>query len=292
MAEQYPGQTPNQGNAPGQPPHQPRQGGYFPPPPGMPPPTGQPPGWPPQGPPPGQPPRKRHRVRNTVLAVVGVLVVLFIIAGIAGSKSGGKHASSGGSASATTAAAPSTPASIAPSFTAAEQTYISDMRAAATFTNTTDAQILTLGQGVCSQRTTGMGQRETERYLAGQLTGNGSGINQLTRISERDLCRKYLPPKPKPTVEYVVTGTPGAQVTYGPSGSNFNGSVPMDVKARLGNPQYYAIDAQLQGSGSVQCEIKVNGKVISQASANGGFNIASCEIDQNPLTGQWENTNG
>jgi hypothetical protein len=49
---------------------------------------------------------------------------------------------------------------------------------------------------------------------------------------------------------------------------------------------------QLQGSGSVQCEIKVDGKVISQASANGGFNIASCEIDQNPLTNQWENKNG
>jgi hypothetical protein len=101
------------------------------------------------------------------------------------------------------------------------------------------------------------------------------------------------PPKPKPhTLTYIVLGTPGAQVTYGPSGSNFNGQVPMRITAPLRHPQYYAIDAQVQGGGSVTCKIKVDGKTISQANASGGYNIASCEIDQNPLTGQWENTNG
>jgi len=95
------------------------------------------------------------------------------------------------------------------------------------------------------------------------------------------------------TVTYVVTGTSGAQVTYGPEGSNFTGTVPMNVSAHIpGNPPlYYAIDAQLQGSGQVSCQILVGGKVISAASASGGFNIASCEIGQNPLTGQWENDN-
>ena len=93
-------------------------------------------------------------------------------------------------------------------------------------------------------------------------------------------------------MEYIVTVAGGASFTYGPAGSDLNGSVPMDVSAKLGHPQYYAISAQLQGGGSVACAIKVDGKIISSANANGGFNIASCEIDQNPLTGQWENTNG
>ena len=99
------------------------------------------------------------------------------------------------------------------------------------------------------------------------------------------------PAAPKPTVEYIVTGTPGASVTYGPAGSDFNGAVPMDITAPLGSPAYYAINAQLQGGGSVSCTIKVDGKAISSATANGGFNIASCEVDQNIITGQWENTN-
>jgi hypothetical protein len=95
------------------------------------------------------------------------------------------------------------------------------------------------------------------------------------------------------TVTYVVTGTPGAQVTYGPAGSNFTGTVPMTVDAHIPNnpPIYYAIDAQLQGGGQVSCQILVAGKVISSANASGGFNIATCEIGQNPITGQWENDN-
>jgi hypothetical protein len=308
MAEQFSDQRPNQGNSPGMPQQQPPQGGYFPPPPGtVPPPQGggyfpqspgtpppggqQPPGPPRQGPPPEQPPRrKRHRVRNTLLAVVGVLVLIIIISVIA--SGGGKGGGSGKSAAITTpSAAPTAAKSLAPTLTAAQQTYVSDMRSALTFNSTTDATIVTLGQQVCRDRSTGEGQRKTERDVKTMVT-NSSAVNQVTRISERDLCRKHLPPKPKPTVEYVVTGTPGADVTYGPAGSDFNGSVPMDVKARLGSPQYYAINAQLQGGGSVQCAIKVNGKVISSANANGGFNIADCEIDQDPFTGKWENTNG
>jgi hypothetical protein len=46
------------------------------------------------------------------------------------------------------------------------------------------------------------------------------------------------------TVEFYVSGPP-ADVTYGPTGSQHQGHVPMDVTEPLGNPQYYAIDAQL-----------------------------------------------
>jgi hypothetical protein len=200
MSEQYPGKAPNQGNSsemPQQPPQQPpRQGGYFPPPPGMPPPpTGQPPGWPPQGPPPGS-----HHASGTAC----------------GTRSLPRLASwSSSSLSARLplvvarvatlerlplalpqpSATPSTVKSIAPTFTATEQSYISDMRNALTFNNTTDSEILTVGQQVCSDRNLGDSQGKTERDVKSIVT-NSAAVNQVTRISERDLCRKYLPPKP------------------------------------------------------------------------------------------------
>jgi hypothetical protein len=93
------------------------------------------------------------------------------------------------------------------------------------------------------------------------------------------------------TVEFVVTGSP-AQVTYGPAGTSVNGKVPMHDKHPLGNPLYYSISAQLNGGGQVTCEIKVNGTVISQAVASGGYNIAMCEVSKDPVSGQWTATMG
>jgi hypothetical protein len=101
-------------------------------------------------------------------------------------------------------------------------------------------------------------------------------------------------PRPRParqTVTFVVTGTPGADVTYGPAGTNLSGSVPMRVTEPLGSPSYYAINAQLQGGGQVECKIKVDGKTISASQASGGYNIAQCEISPDPLTGEWQNDN-
>jgi hypothetical protein len=97
------------------------------------------------------------------------------------------------------------------------------------------------------------------------------------------------PPAPQ-TVTFKVTGS-YAQVTYGPAGSNTSGTVPMKVTDKLGSPIYYALTAQLQGSGTVTCEIAVDGKVISKATASGGYNIAQCEISPDPFTGGWEDTN-
>jgi hypothetical protein len=95
------------------------------------------------------------------------------------------------------------------------------------------------------------------------------------------------------TVTYVVTGS-DAQVTYGPAGSSLSGSVPMRVTKDIPSsaPLYYDIQAQLQGGGSVSCEIEVNGAVISSSTATGGYNIASCEIGQDPFSGQWQDDNG
>ncbi len=84
-----------------------------------------------------------------------------------------------------------------------------------------------------------------------------------------------------------------ADVTYGPAGSDLTGSVPMDVRQRIPSavPIYYAISAQRQGSGSVSCTIKVGGQVISQGTAQGGYNIAQCEIVEDPINGGWQDAN-
>jgi hypothetical protein len=121
----------------------------------------------------------------------------------------------------------------------------------------------------------------------------------LTESQAANVLIPPAPPKPKPkhhhharqqTVTYIVSGS-YAQVTYGPAGSSYSGSVPMDVTQPLGNPLYYSIDAQLQGGGSVSCAIQVNGKTISSATATGGYNIAMCEIVQDPLYGGWTDAN-
>ena len=91
------------------------------------------------------------------------------------------------------------------------------------------------------------------------------------------------------TITYEVTGSP-ANVTYGPAGSSLSGTVPMKVTAKLGDPLYYSLQAQLQGGGSVTVKILVNGTVISQGTASGGYNIAMAEISQDPLSGQWTDT--
>jgi len=65
----------------------------------------------------------------------------------------------------------------------------------------------------------------------------------------------------------------------------------MKVNVKLGNAIYYSLTAQLQGGGRVTVKILINGKVISESDATGGYNIATAEISQDPLTGEWTDTN-
>lgn len=97
-------------------------------------------------------------------------------------------------------------------------------------------------------------------------------------------------PAPQPdTVTYVVTGSSSASVIYGPAGSGSQGQAPMEITKPLGSPLYYSITAQLLGSGSVSCQLDVEGQVISQSTASGGYNIALCEIVD--VGGQWTDAN-
>ena len=111
---------------------------------------------------------------------------------------------------------------------------------------------------------------------------------EFPQAGEQDICASELPEQ---TAPYIVRGTAGAQVTYGQTGLDFSGSVPMRVTERLADPEYYAINAQLQGGGSVSCSIEVDGIPLSTGSASGGYNTADCEIGQDPVTNLWENDN-
>ena len=79
--------------------------------------------------------------------------------------------------------------------------------------------------------------------------------------------------------------------TYGPAGSDSSGTDPMDVTATLGSPAYYALNAQLQGAGTVTVTIDMDGHEVSTGTANSGYNIATAEVVQDPVTGAWEDAN-
>jgi hypothetical protein len=90
------------------------------------------------------------------------------------------------------------------------------------------------------------------------------------------------------TATLVVTGSSGAQVTYGPAGTDLAGSVPMRKTVALGSASTYEIKALLNGSGTLKCEILVGDKVISQATAAGPYGAAVCVIFRDPVNGQWQ----
>lgn len=144
--------------------------------------------------------------------------------------------------------------------------------------------------------------RKVSRYSAAVIASVAAGGIALAACSpsttgsssdkgsSAPVTHAAAPKHHKQTVTYVVSGS-SADVTYGPSGSDFTGHVPMDITAPLRSADFYSITAQLGGSGSVTCEIKVNNRVVSRANADGGYNIASCEISQDPFSGKWTDTN-
>ncbi|MCW2869307.1 MAG: transrane transport protein [Streptomyces oryziradicis] len=93
------------------------------------------------------------------------------------------------------------------------------------------------------------------------------------------------------TITYVLSGSGAPEVTYGPSRSDIKGSLPMHVANPMGGADSYSITAQLQGGGDVTCQIEVDGKVISRATATGGHNIVMCQIEQDPIRNEWINAN-
>ncbi len=222
------------------------------------------------------------------MPAAAVLLAIIVISSVA--SSGGKGHGGAGSPRART----STPVAAAttPALSAPAQQFVSDLESSSQFSidsSTSSTQIATYGQQVCSMREAGQKQTSVISYTETAWSNMSPMLaDAMTRLAEHDMCASDLPEQ---TVTYIVRGTAGAQVTYGPSGSDYNGTVPMRVTARLGDPEYYAINAQLQGYGTVRCSIEVDGIPLSTATASGGYNIADCEIGQDPVTSLWENDN-
>ena len=197
--------------------------------------------------------------------------------------------------SSTKAAPPPAPAttteSAAPSpastLTARQLQFVTDARNALGFGNSVqDSALAAFGQHVCRTRQAGATVAAevpaAQKVQASISTGDAV---QMIMLAEKDLCPSQSTSQ---QVTYVVTGS-AAHVTYGPSGANFEGTGPLSVSQPLGQPQFYSINAQLTGGGSVTCLLKVGGVTIASNSASGNGNIASCQMDQN-LNGSWEAT--
>lgn len=198
----------------------------------------------------------------------------------------------GSSAQASAGADSGTPVAGAPTaagLSSGDQQFVSDMQSAFNFGSAVqDSDIAAFGEQLCTDRESGTSIASEVPTAEKDWTNTSPGdAIQMIVLAEKDICPAEQTAQ---TVTYEVTGS-SADVTYGPSGSDNQGTVPMSVTQPLGSPQYYAINAQLQGGGSVNCKIKVDGVTISSASASGGYNIADCEVDQNVTTGSWENTN-
>jgi hypothetical protein len=185
--------------------------------------------------------------------------------------------------------APGSGGSPAAGLSAGDQQFASDMQSTFNFgSSVQEADIASFGEQVCADLQTGASIASEVPTVQQDWTNTAPGdAIQMILLAEKDICPSEQSAQ---TVTYAVTGS-YADVTYGPAGSDDQGTVPMSVTQPLGSPQYYAINAQLQGGGSVSCQIKVDGVTIASASASGGYNIADCEIDQNSLSGGWENTN-
>jgi hypothetical protein len=95
------------------------------------------------------------------------------------------------------------------------------------------------------------------------------------------------------TVTFVVYGNCDPQVTYGSGGSNSNGYAGMSKTENIPSPppSYYDISAQCQQNGSASVLIRINGKQLSSGVANGAYNIASAQVGQDLITGQWMDEN-
>jgi len=187
-------------------------------------------------------------------------------------------------ATAEDSAAPAT----SPTLNLAQLRFVSDMRSAFGFGSGVQATSLaSFGQHVCNGLQSGTsvaGEMPYTRRTWAKVS-KGDAVQMVT-LAEKDLCPDQSTPQ---KVTYVVTGS-GASVTYGPAGSDYSGTAPMSVSRPLGQPQFYSINAQLTGDGTVTCKLQIDGVTIAIGSASGVSNVATCQIEEG-LNGSWENTN-
>ncbi len=188
--------------------------------------------------------------------------------------------------------APATPttavaSSATPTLSAPQLQFVSDVRNVLTFgSDVADAKVASFGQHACRSVQSGTLAGEVQPARQAFPTISKGDAIQLITIAEKDLCPAQSGPQ---MVTYVATGS-NADVTYGPSGSGYQGSVPLTVtKPLVGNPQFYSMSVQLKNGGTATCQIRVDGVTIVSASASGSTNVASCAMNQD-LNGSWQET--
>jgi hypothetical protein len=178
--------------------------------------------------PPFQPPQKRrwprrHPVWTTVFSIVGVLVVLIIIGVALGSP---KSSSPSAAISALPKSATVSPQpSPTPVLSAGEAKFVHSieaaMRAQGQVLTSSEAQVAAVGQQVCTALGNGASQSSiisASKDAKSKLDMSGK---KLVLLSEKDLCRKYLP-----------------KVLLRFSGSGIQNSAPFNVPSGMVNVHY------------------------------------------------------
>ena len=88
------------------------------------------------------------------------------------------------------------------------------------------------------------------------------------------------------TVTYVLPGTKGGDVTYGPAGMYLSAKLPMRVTKPLSGTAIYGVTVITPYTGGhVTCKLLIDGKVIGSSRATGAGNLADCMIIQSRVTG-------
>ena len=164
---------------------------------------------------PPQPP-KRHRGRNIALGIIGVLILIIIISAIAsgGTKSQPTSAPASSSPASSSAPVPRSGATVKVVLTARQRHFVTDIRAQIALTRSAPA-IAAIGRQVCTLRRDGMRQADVVAQLS--VTAHQAAV---TRLAERDLCRRYLPkpPRPKPAPPSPASPPPPATSAPQPAG--------------------------------------------------------------------------
>lgn len=169
------------------------------------------------------------------------------------------------------------------------------------------AATLTLAAAACS--TTGTGSAAAGASAASARASQSSVAAVQSKIAQ-EIASQAAAASPTPAaadkVTFVVSGSApdGLDITYGPSGSNFAGPSALHGTARMSvkfepDASFYALNAQLQGAGSIRCKIVVSGPgdeplTVSHGAAAGGYNICSAQAasDDGGFTWQDENLGG
>lgn len=102
----------------------------------------------------------------------------------------------------------------------------------------------------------------------------------------------HASPKASPTrVMFRVLGNDGGagiDITYGSQNASLQGgsTLPWSTTMRIQRTaQYYDVQAQLEGAGSITCTVTVGG-VTQRTRAKGGYDYCRAEV-KNELDGRW-----